>query len=150
VGMFSTTLVTQKADFTPEQVMGADLLAVMPSLKTKCIFKLVAEVGTGLATKTPAGFKGYTAQWAENPAMKAFLQTNDLAVAKGYAVKKPTLVLQGGADGFVLEPLQTAFAGRMKTAGMPVTYTTYPTADHGTVMVQGRADMLKFLKANLP
>lgn len=81
--------------------------------------------------------------------MKAFFQTNDLAVVQGFTVKKPTLVLQGGLDGFVLISLQSDFVRRLQAAGMPVTYLTYPKADHITVLVQGYSEMLKFLKTHL-
>lgn len=150
VAMMSTALATQQPSFSAGAVMGADLLAVMPSVKGKCIFKALGDVGAAVATKGPAAFKGHTAGWASEPAMKAFLQANDLAVASGFRITKPTLVLQGGADPFVFESLQTGFVGRLKAAGMPVSYKTYPTADHGDVLVHGRSDMLAFLKANLP
>ncbi|MBI5259821.1 MAG: alpha/beta fold hydrolase [Burkholderiales bacterium] len=150
VAMMGGALSVTQPSFTPDKVMGADLLAAMPSVKGKCIFKALGDVGAAVASKGPAAFKGRTATWASEPSMKAFLQTNDLAVAPGFKITKPTLVLQGGADPFVFESLQTSFVGRLKAAGMPVSYKTYPSADHGNVLVQGRSDMLGFLKANLP
>lgn len=149
VGMMSTALSTQRADFTPSSVMGADLASVMPAIKGSCIFPALGAVQQAVTTRTPAAFQGHTVQWASFPAMAEFLRANDLAVQPGFKVTKPTLVLQGGADPFVFESLQTQFVGRLAGAGMPVTYRTYPTADHGTIMNQGRSDMLDFLRANL-
>lgn len=98
VGMMATALAKQQASFQPSQVMGADLLALMSQYKSQCIFKLLGIVGQDVATKTPAAYQGFSAQWAANTSMKAFLQSNDSAVASGFRVAKPTLVLQGTAD----------------------------------------------------
>lgn len=150
VGLMSTTLATQQSAFQPSAVMGADLLALMPAFRSQCMFPLLGSVITDVATKTPAAFQGYKADWASNPSMSAFLKTNDQAVSTSFRVTKPTLVLQGKADVLVFEALQTGFMNRLTAAGMPVTYTTYPTADHSTVITEGRADMLAFLKKVLP
>lgn len=145
VGMMATALATQQTSFQPSQVMGADLLALMPSYRSQCIFKLLGLVGQDMAAKTPAAYRGFSAQWATNTSMQAFLQANDSAVATGFRVTKPTLVLQGTADPFVFEALQTPLVTRWQTAGMPLTYKTFAGADHGSIMTQGQADMLAFL-----
>jgi fermentation-respiration switch protein FrsA (DUF1100 family) len=103
-----------------------------------------------VATKGTGSFVGFKAGWADEPAMKAFLAVNDMGVNTSFSLTKPTFVLQGTADPFVFESLQTPFMARLKSAGMPVTYKTYAGADHGDVLVQGRADMLAFLKTLLP
>ena len=38
----------------------------------------------------------------------------------------------------------------ISVAGMPITYKTFAGADHSTIMTQGSADMLAFLKTVLP
>jgi hypothetical protein len=50
--------------------MGSDLLALMPSYKSECIFKLLGIVGQDVATKTPASYRGFSANWATNAATK--------------------------------------------------------------------------------
>lgn len=149
VGMMATALATQQPSFQPSQVMGADLLALMPSFKTQCISKVFGMVGQDVATKTPAAYKGYSSQWAADASMKTFLQTNDVAAINGFRVTQPTLVLQGTADPFVFESLQTPLVARWRTAGMPITYKTFSGADHITIMTQGNADMLAFLRTIL-
>ncbi|MGZ3268862.1 MAG: alpha/beta hydrolase family protein [Croceibacterium sp.] len=128
VGMMAAALATQQPGFQPSRVMGSDLLALMPSYRSQCIFKLLGIVGQDVATKTPAAYKGFSAQWAADASMKAFLQTNDPAVTSGFRVAKPTLVLQGTADPFVFESLQTPLVGRWQSAGMPITYKTFAGA----------------------
>ncbi len=150
VGLMATTIATQQPAFQPSAVMGADLVALLPAFRSQCMFPLLASVGMGVGVKTPAAFQGYKADWASNATVSAFLKANDQAVSSSFKVAKPTLVLQGAADVLVFEALQTGFVTKLKAAGMPVTYTTYPTADHGTVITQGRADMLSFLKKILP
>ncbi len=150
VGMMATALSNQQPGFEPSQVMGADLLALMPQYKSECIFALLGIVGQDVADKTPAAYQGFSPTWADDPAMKAFLQANDSAVASGFTIAKPTLVLQGTADPFVFEALQTPLIDQWQTAGMPITYKTFTGADHSTIMTQGSADMLAFLKTLMP
>jgi alpha-beta hydrolase superfamily lysophospholipase len=78
--------------------------------------------------------------------MRAFLTANDPAVTPGYTLHKPVLIVQGNADTFVLEPLQTPFADRLKASGAPVTYKVYEGADHFSVIRQADADVLAFLR----
>ena len=47
--MMATALATPQASFQPAQVMGADLLALMPQYKSQCIFKLLGIVGQDVA-----------------------------------------------------------------------------------------------------
>lgn len=151
VGMMSSALSTAQPDFSAADVMGDELLAVMPNFKSKCIFKVLGDVGAAVGAKAAADlpFKGYKATWASNASMKAFLTANDPAVNPAFTLRTPTLILQGGADEFVFEPLQTALVAKFKAAGLPVTYIKYPTAGHASVMTAGQADMLNFLKVNL-
>jgi pimeloyl-ACP methyl ester carboxylesterase len=148
--MFGTVLATQNSGWQPANVMNADLLALVPMARSSCILQQFGSVIQAVATKGTGAFTGFKASWADEPAMKAFLAANDIGVNTSFRLAKPTFVLQGTADPFVFESLQTPFMGRLKTAGMPVTYKTYPGADHGDVLVQGRADMLAFLKTLLP
>lgn len=148
--MFGTALSTQNSSWAATQVMGADLAALLPVAKASCIFQQFGQVVQTVATRGPASFQGFKAGWSDEATMKAFLQANDIGVDSAFRVARPTLVLQGTADPFVFETLQTPFMQRLKAAGMPVTYKVYAGADHGDVLVQGRADMLAFLKTLLP
>lgn len=145
VGMISQALATQNSTFQLSQVMGSDLLALMPKFQELAIMPVFGALGQAIASTTPAAFQGHIAQWADNAAMRDFLATNDPAVISGFRLAKPTLVLQGMADQFVFEPLQTPFVNRLKGAGMPVSYKTYANADHSTIVLQGLDDMLAFL-----
>lgn len=148
--MLGTALATQNTAWQPSTVMRADLLAMVPQARQMCILQQFGAVAQAVGAKGLASFLGFTAGWADEPTMKAFLQTNDIGVNSGFHVARPTLVLQGTADPFVFESLQTPFAARLKAAGMPVTYKVFAGADHGDVLVHGRADMLAFLKTLLP
>ncbi|MEY4561653.1 MAG: hypothetical protein RLZZ618_930 [Pseudomonadota bacterium] len=145
VGMMASTLATQQTTFEPSELMGANLLALMPQFKSQCISKLFGIVGLDVMTKTPAAYQGFSAQWAANPSMKAFLLANDLALSSDFSVTKPTLVLQGSADQSVFESLQARLVARWQSTGMPISYKAVAGADHGSIVTQGRADMLKFL-----
>lgn len=91
-------------------------------------------------------FDGLKKDWASDPEMQAFLAANDPVASPDFALRLPTLVVQGTADGFVLEPLTTAFVERLRVEGAPVTYKTYPGADHFSVIRSADADVLAFLR----
>jgi pimeloyl-ACP methyl ester carboxylesterase len=148
--MFGTVLNTQNSAWPVTNAMDADLVALVPQARTLCILQQFGLVAQTVATKGMASFVGFKAGWATDATMSAFLQANDVGVKAGFSVSKPTLVLQGTADPFVFESLQTPYMQRLQGAGMPVTYRVYTGADHGDVLVQGRADMLAFLRGLFP
>lgn len=148
--MFATALSTQDTAWQPSNVLGSDLLALMPMARQSCILQQFGNVIQAVATKGAANFVGFKTGWSDEAGMRAFLATNDPGANTAFRVQKPTFVLQGTADPFVFESLQTPFMARLKAAGMPITYKTYVGADHGNILVQGRADMLAFLKTLLP
>ena len=151
VGIMTVGLTAQQPAFASSQVMDADLLALMPTLKNSCIFPAFIAVLTGISTKTPALFAGFKPGWDANPSMSAFLTANDPGVMNGFVLRKPTLVLQGTADPTVIESLVTALVAKLRAAGSPaLTYKTYVGADHQNVVPIGTADMLGFLKTTLP
>ena len=55
------------------------------------------------------------------------------------------LIVQGTADTFVLEPLQTPFVDKLKGTGAPVTYKRYAGADRFSIFRQPNADVRPFL-----
>lgn len=148
--MFGTVLATQNAAWSVDSVMDADLLALVPQARTSCILQQFGLVAQTVAASGMASFRGFRAGWSDEPTMRAFLQANDMGVNPAFRVTRPTLVLQGTADPFVYESLQTPFMQRLQAAGMPLTYRVYAGADHGDVLVQGRAEMLAFLRVILP
>jgi len=46
----------------------------------------------------------------------------------------PALVVQGTADPFVFEPLDTAFTSKLIATGSAVAYKTYPGTDYGSII----------------
>lgn len=151
VGIMAVGLAAQQPTFQASQVMGAELLALMPTVKNSCIFPAFVAVLTDIATKTPALFAGFKPGWDADPSMSAFLKANDPGVMNGFVLLKPTLVLQGTADPTVIESLVTALVVKLQAAGSTaLTYKTYAGADHQNVVPIGTADMLGFLKTTLP
>lgn len=94
-----------------------------------------------------ASFAGMKPGWAKTPRMHAFLVANDPAVTPGFTLHYPTLIVQGSDDPLVPEPLNTRFAGQLRARAAPVTYKTYPGADHFTVIRRADADVLAFVAA---
>jgi fermentation-respiration switch protein FrsA (DUF1100 family) len=99
-----------------------------------------------IAATGPAQFAGLKPGWDTTPEISAFLTHSHLAVPSGFTLQRPTLIVQGTNDAFVPEPLTTAFLTRLKARGAPVTYKTYPGADHFTLILQSDSDMLVFLQ----
>ena len=144
VAMMTVGLTVQSPDFDPSGVMGNDLKQTLPVFVTRCSPEAIAGIGDAIQAKGTA-FRGFKPGWAANPRMKAFLAANDPAVMPGVTLRKPTLIVQGTADTFVLEPLTTKFVAKLRAAGAPITYKEYPGADHFTVIRQAEADVLAFL-----
>ena len=149
VGMMTGGLTAQQPAFPLANVMGADLVALMPTIKGQCIFPAFVAVATAVGAN-PAGFAGFKAGWDTDPAMSAFLAANDPGAINGFVVRKPTLVLQGTADANVFESQVAALVAKLQAAGSPaLAYKTYAGANHQTVVPAGTADTIAFLDANL-
>jgi alpha-beta hydrolase superfamily lysophospholipase len=150
VGMMTAGLTAQQPAFNVANVMGPDLVALMPTIKGQCIFPAFVAVSTAVATKTPANFAGFKAGWDTDPAMSAFLAANDPGAINGFVVRKPTLVLQGTADANVFESQVALLVAKLQAAGSPaVTYKTYAGANHQTVVPAGTVDTIAFLDSIL-
>ena len=150
VGMMTAGLTAQQPAFPLGNVMGADLIALMPTIKGQCIFPAFVAVATDVAAKTPALFIGFKPGWDTDPAMSAFLSANDPGVIAGFVVRKPTLVLQGTADANVFESQVAALVAKLQAAGSSqLTYQTYAGANHQTVVPAGTPDMIAFLDSIL-
>ncbi len=150
VAMMTAGLTAQQPAFPLSNVMGADLAALMPTIKGECIFPAFVAVSTAVATKTPAAFSGFKAGWDADPAMHAFLAANDPGAISGFVVRKPTLVLQGTGDANVFESQVAALVAQLRAAGSPaLTYKTFAGANHQSVVPAGTADTIAFLNSNL-
>ncbi len=62
----------------------------------------------------------------------------------------PILLLQGDADDTTLPFLTTTLKSQLAAWGNDVTYNVYAGADHGTVLVDARPDVMDFFQAKLP
>lgn len=144
--LMTVGLMTQSRSFDPGTVMGADLRRVLPAFRANCSVGAIGVVTKAIQAKGQARFAGLKPGWDKTPRMAAFLARNDLAVKPGFTMHRPTLIVQGTDDLFVPEPLNTAFAARLKALGGPVTYKRYPGADHFTIIKRADADVLAFLR----
>jgi alpha-beta hydrolase superfamily lysophospholipase len=58
----------------------------------------------------------------------------------------PTLILQGGRDPLIQQPFTDAFVRKDCAVGTRIDYRVFPTADHGSVITQGRHDVVAFFR----
>ncbi|WP_299289064.1 lipase family protein [uncultured Mucilaginibacter sp.] len=145
VGLMATGLRAQSPTFDFGSVMGNDLRQLMPVFVTKGSVKIIGDVTKAIASKTPAVFSGFKANWNTTPEMSAFLTANDPAAMPGFNLRVPALIVQGTADAFVLEPLDAALTSKLIAAGDPVTYHTYQGKDHFTIIPAATPEVLAFL-----
>lgn len=138
-------LMVQSPGFDPSAIMGDDLKRILPAFRSQCSVGAIAVIDAAVEEKG-ASFAGLKPGWAANPRMSAFLAANDPAAAPGFTLHRPTLIVQGTADPFVLEPLTTRFVERLRATGASVTYKRYPGADHFTIIRRADADVLAFLR----
>ncbi len=143
--LMTVGLTADKPAFDPRAVMGNDLAGLLLEFRSLCSVKAIGTIDAAVKAKGEA-FDGLKKDWATNPDMRAFLAANDPAASPDFLLRRPTLVVQGTADGFVLEPLTTAFVERLRGKGAPVTYKTYPGADHFSVIRKADDDVLAFLR----
>lgn len=147
VGTLASGLQTLTPGLDLTQLMGADMLAVFAGYKNQCVLASAVSTMDAVAAKGPQAFSGAKPTWADSPAMKSFLETNDPAVAPGFKLTAPTLVVHGAADFSVQEPVTASFVANMASRGSDVTYRTYPGADHGSIVLAAKADVLAYLAA---
>lgn len=145
VALMAVGLMVESPDFDPHAIMGDDLARVLPDFQSQCSVKALAVIDGAVKAKGKS-FAGSKPGWATNPRMREFLEANDPAVTPGFTLRRPTLIVQGTSDTFVLEPLTTRFVRKIQAAGAPVTYKRYPGADHFSVIRQSDADVLAFLQ----
>ncbi|MBP2302383.1 alpha/beta hydrolase [Azospirillum picis] len=143
--LMATGLTVTQPSFDEAAIMGSDLAATLPRFRSLCSVAAIGTIDAAVKTKGKA-FEGLKADWASQPQMHAFLAANDPAVTPGYTLRQPALIVQGKADPFVLETLQTQFADKLKAGGAPLTYKVYDGADHFSVIRRADADVLDFLR----
>ena len=145
VALMTVGVMAQSPDFDPGAIMGDDLKRVLPAFRAECSVGAIGLIGDVVNAKG-AAFDGLKPGWAANPDMARFLAANDPAVSPGFTLRRPTLIVQGTADPFVLEPLTTRFVAKLRAGGAPVTYKRYAGADHFTIIRRADADVLAFLQ----
>ncbi|MDQ7251667.1 alpha/beta hydrolase [Dongia sedimenti] len=143
--LMATGLKVTQPSFEEASVMGPDLAATLPRFRSLCSVAAIGTIDAAVKAKGKA-FKGLKADWASQPQMHAFLAANDPAVTPGYTLHQPVLIVQGNADPFVLETLQTQFADKLTADGVPLTYKVYDGADHFSIIRRADADVLDFLR----
>ena len=81
-----------------------------------------------------------------DPELAAILHENS---AGNQRTTAPILVVQGTADVTILKPLTDGFVTKACAAGDQIDYRTYDGADHGTVIVAAKSDVLAWLAARV-
>ncbi|SEL06973.1 Lysophospholipase, alpha-beta hydrolase superfamily [Sphingomonas palmae] len=142
--LMATGLKVVRPSFDPASVMGPDLVSALPRFRVLCSVAAIGSIDAAVRARSKA-FKGLTAGWAEQSEMRNFLAGNDPAVKHGFTLHRPVLIVQGDADPFVLEALQTPFANKPKASGAPLLYKVYQGADHFSVIRRANTDVLTFL-----
>lgn len=150
VAGMATGLIAENASYDLVSVMGTDLQKLLPVIRMQGSPGAIATVTKTVTAKTPAGFRGFKADWSTEPAMAAFLAANDPAAIPSFRLRLPTLIAQGTDDGFVAEPLTAAFSAKLVAIGSPVTYRTYAATDHLSIVKAANSDVLAFLTRLLP
>ncbi len=143
--LMATGLGIVQPAFDLPSIMGPDLAATLPRFRALCSVAAIGTIDAAVKARGPA-FAGLKPDWARGPQMRAFLLANDPAVMPGYTLREPVLIVQGTADPFVLEALQTPFVDGLKRSGAPVTYKLYDGADHFSIIRRADADVLAFLR----
>ncbi len=149
VGLLATGLHVEQPQFELSTIMGSDLEQLLPSFTTKGSVDIVADITEAVRAKTVGAFSGFDPNWAHVPVMSAFLAANDPAETPGFTLEHPTLILQGGRDVSVPEPMTAAFTEKLIAARAPVIYRSYPEADHFTVVPEAMPAALDFLARHL-
>ncbi|MGJ9420624.1 alpha/beta hydrolase family protein [Massilia sp. CMS3.1] len=144
VALMATGLMAQSPDFDPSAVMGPDLVRTLSDFRAACSVKAIGLIDAAVKQKGKS-FAGLKAGWETQPQMKAFLEANDPYATPGFTLRLPTLVLQGTADPFVLEPITSRFVAKLSATGAPVKYKRYPGADHFSILRRSNADVQRFL-----
>ena len=114
--LMAVGLTTENLAFDPRPLVGENSARLLPEFRSLCSVKAIGTIDAAVKTKGKA-FDGLRKDWATNSDMKAFLAANDPAASPDFSLRRPTLVVQGTADGFVLEPLMTAFVERLRGRG---------------------------------
>ena len=147
VAMFATAIDVDSPGLDQSQFMGADLAALMPAFRDGCVFSAFNQVYAAVAAKSPTAFAGSKASWVDIPAVKAFFARNDPAVLVGFKLAAPAFVAQGTADVFVPEPLTSKLVNDLAGRGSSVSYRVYTGSDHGSIVLDAKADALAFMAA---
>lgn len=147
VAMFATAIDVDSPGLDQSQFMGADLAALMPTFRNGCVFAAFNQVYAAVAAKSPAAFAGSKASWVDIPAVKTFFAKNDPAVLTGFKLAAPAFVAQGTADVFVPELLTTKLVNDLAGRGSSVSYRVYTGSDHGSIVLDAKADALAFMAA---
>lgn len=147
VAMFATAIDVEAPGLDPDLFMGPDLAALMPAFRDGCVFAAFNQVYGAVAAATPDRFIGSKATWVDIPEVKAFFARNDPAVATDFHLAAPAFIAQGTADVFVPEFLTTRWVNALAGRGSSVSYRVYTGSDHGSIVLDAKADALAFMAA---
>ncbi|MCO5315592.1 MAG: prolyl oligopeptidase family serine peptidase [Solirubrobacterales bacterium] len=147
-GLASMLIVGQSVvdpSVKPAEIMSDSFVPFLPQVTTKCLPQLAEPTSLGgLAPSTllrntnltdPVNVNLLNVLEKQNPELKSVA---------------PILLLQGDADTTTLPFLSVKLKTQLEAKGNDLTYLTYPTADHGTVLVDARPDVMAFFRSKLP
>lgn len=147
VAMFATAIDVDSPGLDPSRFMGADLAALMPAFRDGCVFYAFNQVYAAVAAKTPAAFAGSNASWVDIPEVRRFFAKNDPATSASFTLAAPAFVAQGTGDVFVPEHLTAKLVNDLAGRGSSLSYRSYAGSDHGSIVLDAKADALAFMAA---
>lgn len=121
------------------RILTAQAIAHLPDLRVQC---MTHALSTGYWASAIA-----KDQFLPNPVLAPFLAIAARNEPGGLRITTPAMVMQGGADVTVRPRDTDATARQFCTAGTPLTYGTFPGADHNGVMVSGAGGALEWMRA---
>lgn len=145
--MFAVAIGVDSPGIDQGLFMGSDLAALMPAFRSGCVFAAFNQVYAAVSAKGADAFIGTKASWVDHPAVQSFFARNDPAVLTGFRLTAPAFIAQGTADVFVPEHLTSQLVNTLAGRGDSVSYRVYPGSDHGSIVLDARADALAFMAA---
>lgn len=133
----------------PAEVLSDPFLAFLPEVDTKCLVELSGPDSLGgLAPSTM--LRDPVASGPDigpvNANLLDVLDRQNPVLRSG----APILLVQGEADDTTLPFLTARLKNEIEAVGNDLDYRTYPGADHGTVLVSARDDVMEFFRSRLP
>lgn len=129
----------------PAEIVSDAFLPFLPDIDKECLVRLSEPDSLG-------GLAPATLLRSPNLADPVNVNLLDILDKQNPALKSnaPILLLQGDVDTTTLPFLTVKLRDQLIAKANDLTYKTYPTADHGSVLEDARPDVMDFFQAKLP